>query len=99
MDHKFISDSQYHELAMMNNSMVQSHNVKLAKSMSSCISVSTIDADSSVIEGAYRNVNDILDFLFTIPDFLNHGRMLPTQLTVSVLLEMVLELPGAKIQL
>ena len=70
MDQKFISDSQYHELAMMNGDMVRSHKVKAArKSMSSCISVKTFGAESSVIEGAHRSVNDILDFLFTMPEF------------------------------
>ena len=71
MDKKIISDTQYHELAMSNSEMVRLYKVKTAKkSMSSCVPLHTFANTSQIMEGAYRSVPDILDYQFTIHDFL-----------------------------
>ena len=69
MDQKLVPKSQYHELAMSNTDMIRSYKVDASKKMmSSCIPVTNFD-EGTAMEGCFRDVKDVLDYLFEIPEF------------------------------
>ena len=72
-DHKLVSKTQYHELSMTNSDVVLSYKVAAKKVMSSCIKVTSFkDRKGVPIDGCFRDVKDILDYLFEMPEFCEH---------------------------
>ena len=86
---------------MSNTKMVRSYRVKTAKkAMSSCVPLHTFSTDTNqIMEGAYRGVPHILDYLFTIPDFLAPWKDVEHPLYVYGLLVMGQGHQGAKTRL